>query len=192
MSPADQQWDEAIRQAVETHEFEYEPAAWAGMEQLLDAAPPLPPAGAAAKGFSFWVWVLSAGLAGGLLWYALRPTALMPVSPPEESAPVLAPTQSEEQQVPFAPLAPPSAPKHRQAPPASAPSPALAEPEPEPDWPTARQSWPVPRPLPSLLLPQQLRHQRADTLPTLLLPPGSAPSRKRDRKTLFPDVIENY
>jgi hypothetical protein len=192
MSPADKHWDEAVRQAVETHEFEYEPMAWAGMERMLDVAPPLPAAGAAAKGFSFWVWVLSAGLAGGLLWYVLRPTTPTQVLPPQESAPRPMPVDNVEAYAPPVPIAPLPTPKLRQVPPASAPSPAPAPAEAELDEAPTRQSWPAPMPLPSLPLPQQLRHQQPETLPALPLPPSSAPSRKRDRKTLFPDVIEKY
>jgi hypothetical protein len=190
MSPADQQWDEEVRRTVEAHEFEYEPAAWAGLEQLLEAVPPLPPAGGAAKGFSFWGWVLAAGLAGGLLWYALRPAAPALVFETREGTPALVPMENEEMIAPSIPLSPPhAAPKRPPSPPHAA-DPALVEPE--PDLTPARPSWPVLLPLPSLPLPPQLRHQRADTLKVLPLAPSPAPSRKRDRKTLFPDVIENY
>lgn len=190
MSKAGQSWDEAVRQAVESHEFEYEPAAWAGMEQMLDSAGAVTGAAASGQALS-WLWGLPAVLAvvGGLLWFAL----------PEPEAPSLEgslPISTEEAvQVPELPPLPSASPR-----PIARPALIVPLPHPSlPELPAAEEESSPPQPaqwaplpaLPAMPLPERLQGEWSDdSLPPL--PPASETGRKRNRRTLFPDVIERY
>lgn len=72
---AQQPWEAQVRRVVETHEFDYDPAAWAGMEQLLDSTPPAAGSNAGNWWASAWKWLLPTGLilAGGVWWVMSRP-----------------------------------------------------------------------------------------------------------------------
>lgn len=185
-----QPWEAEVRRVVETHEFEYDPAAWAGMEQLLDSAAPGPGSGTGSWWAKAWKWLLPSALTlGGLAWLALQqykePPSIQgsfPVSvtieqqrqllpPPPEPA-TIAPATSDQapvmetvQLLPVKPrllaYPPPELPP-MQPPPVLAPLP--------------------PRPLPKALYPTTVKEETI----------GSDFERKRNRKSLFPDVIENY
>ncbi|MCB0548114.1 MAG: hypothetical protein KDD19_11055 [Phaeodactylibacter sp.] len=210
MSHNANKWEADIRQAVETHEFGYDPEAWAAMERLLDGAGggvvgASPPTGAPGRSRGWkWLVVLLLGAAGLLLWWfwPAKPMAPPPLPRMETPVPPDKPSQPGEPAVPeeqpFVPemktLPRPGellAPEKRQRP----LMPALPDKE-IPFLPLPLQEeqprprWAVPPSLPSR--PPALL-ERPDTLPPeleLLLPkPGK---RRRDRKTLFPDVIEKY
>ncbi|MCB0560578.1 MAG: hypothetical protein KDD09_16600 [Phaeodactylibacter sp.] len=210
MSHDANKWEADIRQAAETHEFGYDPKAWAAMERLLDgtggsAIGPSPSGGSVVRSWSWKVLIfLLFGAVGLLLWWFW---------PAEQAAP-LPPSRMEKPALPDTPLQPgePAVPEEQQFMPGTntplrpgaqpapyerklSPMPALPDREtpflPLPlreDQPRPR--WAVPPSLPSR--PPALLEQ-AESLPPeleLLLPdPGK---RRRNRKTLFPDVIEKY
>ncbi len=182
---APQPWEAEVRRVVETHEFEYDPAAWAGMEQLLDGATPAPGPDTGSWWAKAWKWLLPSALTvGGLVWLALQqynePPSIQgsfPVSvaaeqqlPPPERATV-APATSYQPPVMETVQPLPVQPR------------LLAYPTPElPALPPRVLSPLPPRPLPKALYPISVEEEKI----------GLDFEHKRNRKALFPDVIENY
>ena len=184
---AQQPWEAEVRRVVETHEFEYDPAAWAGMEELLDQAA-LPYAKPTGSWWAqAWKWLLPSVVAmGGLLWFALQPASeppsvqgTFPISLETEekaalrggiasSAFVRTPRQVKAlpklQRRPIDPL---------ELPPPELPVPVIAVPPAVPALPTIGPA--------TLLLPNESDNSLGATI-----------KRKRNRRTLFPDVIKNY
>lgn len=179
MSHTGHNWDEHVRQVVEKHEFEYEPAAWSGMEQLLNGAGSATGAAVLAKSIS-WLWVLPLSLviAGGLWW--LAPEGQAAKEDKERTETSSAPKLDSSPMLPVMltpiPLPLPSLPVQ-----------PVTVPELTPAIRTPVELLPS---LPGNPLPKQLTAQSVDTLLTLPSPPE--PGRKRNRKTLFPDVIQQY
>jgi len=184
---AQQPWEAEVRRVVETHEFEYDPAAWAGMEELLDATPPAAGGNAGSWWTGGWKWLLPSIVAVGVASWLAWPTAVEPPSlegtfpisletktqPPQEESAAPSTTISLPQRVRALPSLP-----SRPLPPLVVPQPEL--PEPIVVIPPAVSAIPVLEPAP--LLPPK----KSDDLlkPTI--------KRQRNRKTLFPDVIKNY
>jgi hypothetical protein len=187
---AQQPWEAEVRRVVETHEFDYDPAAWAGMEQLLDSTPTAAGGNAGSWWASAWKWLLPAGLilAGGMWWMVSRPAphslqGSLPVSTDTEElleSPVFEVEETKERIAPtripeflFLPAKPFTVqsnlpmeatmpPIRRVTPPTVAPIPSRV---------------PVPLPVPD---------EQADTTLEVDF------ERKRNRKALFPDVIKKY
>ena len=189
---AQQPWEAAVRRVVETHEFEYDPAAWAGMEELLDQAA-LPYVKPTSSWWAqAWKWLLPSVVAvGGLLWFTLRPASEPPSiqgsfpitvsrapAKAKLSSPLPTNNSAEPIVAPYANISPLTALPTR--------SPLLDIRLPEmPEMTNVIP--PALEPLPSLPLPNKLVSNTAkvDALKMDF-------KQKRNRKSLFPDVIENY
>jgi len=188
---AQQPWEAEVRRVVETHEFEYDPAAWAGMEELLDATPPAAGGNAGSWWTGGWKWLLPSILAVGVASWLAWPTAVEPPSiegglPIVVSRPPLNPTPAETitrnvaepLPSPYANMEPLSLlPVRNQL--LNAPIPEMPE--------MVNVLPPALEPLPTLPLPKELASNAAksDSLRMDF-------ERKRNRKSLFPDVKENY
>lgn len=188
---AQQPWEAAVRRVVETHEFEYDPAAWAGMEELLDQAA-LPYAKPTSSWWAqVWKWLLPSVVAVGLISWVAWPTAVEPPSlegglpivvsrPPAKTAPAETATSDgiEPLKPPYANIKPlPLLPVRNQL--LDVPLPETPE--------MVNVLPPVLEPLPTLPLPKELASNtgNSNSLTTDF-------KRKRNRKSLFPDVIKNY
>ena len=157
---AQQPWEADVRRVVETHEFEYDPSAWAGMEELLDQAalPYAKPTG------SWWVqawkWLLPSVVAVGVVSWMAWPTAVEPPSlegglpivvsrPPAKTVPAETITSdgAEPLNTPYANMKPlPLLPVRNQL--LNVPVPEMPE--------TVNVLPPVLEPLPTLPLPKEL------------------------------------
>ena len=185
---AQQPWEAEVRRVVETHEFEYDPAAWAGMEQLLGSAAPGPGSGTGSWWAKAWKWLLPSALTvGGLAWLALQQYKEPPSI--QGSFPVSVTIEQQRQQ--------PQPPEPAAAAPATSyPVPLMETVQPLPVQPRLL-AYPAPelpalpppvlsplpsRPLPKALYPMTVEEEKI----------GLDFERKRNRKSLFPDVIENY
>lgn len=194
---AQQPWEAEVRRVVETHEFDYDPAAWAGMEQLLDGAPPAAGGNAGSWWASAWKWLVPAGLilAGGIWWVMSRPV------PPSLQGSLPVRTGKEEVQPD----------KNREA------EAVLSDlPEQENTFDLGRaytapvQTIPVKKfraiatadpdlPLVRFVLPPEVPLLPARPLPKTLAPMTVKGElleidfkRKRNRKSLFPEIFESY
>ncbi|MCO6476949.1 MAG: hypothetical protein J5I94_10040 [Phaeodactylibacter sp.] len=210
MSQEANKWEADVRQAVETHEFGYDPEAWAAMEGLLDGAGggvagASPGAGMPGLAWGWKVLILLLLGAGGLLLWWYWPAEQAPPQPPTRTERPALPDISRQPIEPSIPeegrlkpgpdtrLLPDSrlSPEHG----ASFPLPALPEKE-TPFLPLPlreeqlRRPWAVPPALPTrapaeLEIPGPLPPDLQQLLPEPV-------KQRRDRKTLFPDVIEKY
>ena len=204
MSHDANKWEADVRHAVETHEFGYDPEAWAAMEQMLAGANGA--AGATAGAGPGWIsWKvllpLLLGIAGLLAWWYWPAKQAAPPPPSPMETPAIPDTPHHAIKPPVEKKSPPL-------------PPAASRPMPEERAPRVQEEL---LPLPGReeqFLPLPLREEKPasrwvvppslparppamlempDSLPPelkLLLPkPGK---RRRDRKTLFPDVIEKY
>ena len=187
---AQQAWEAEVRRVVETHEFEYDPAAWAGMEELLDTTPPATGGNAGSWWAGAWKWLLPIGalLTVGLFWLT------KPNTPPsiQGSLPIFPEPVTEIQK------AMPATPSIERTL-SSMPVPPLA---PLPTKPVE------PLPMIQPKMPQlQLRRETTSAMSTIPTKPTEPVKylgrqeeklpeidikRKRNRKALFPDVIKNY
>ena len=188
---AQQAWEAEVRRVVETHEFEYDPAAWAGMAELLDTTPPATGGNAGSWWAGAWKWLLpsivAVGVASWLAWpMAVEPPSLeggLPIvvsRPPLNSAPAetIVSDGAELVPAPYPNMEPlPLLPVRNQL--LNAPIPEMPE--------MANVLPPALEPLPTLPLPKELASNavKSDSLRMDF-------ERKRNRKSLFPDVIENY
>ena len=206
MSHTAKNWEADFRKVVETHEFDYDPQAWAAMEGLLDGAGAAAGTSNKAAGLAGaawkWLFLLLVGAAGLLLWWFL---------PPERTAPPA--VQTEAPAPPANPQNRPSVPNEQEAlpPPTDVNASPRAKilprqeqrtPIPLPTAPEEASSAPSPaevipnrflEPLPVLpngpipaLAPQDT------SLPELNLKPPESTRPRRNRKTLYPDVIKKY
>ncbi len=192
-----QPWEAEVRRVIETHEFEYEPAAWAGMEELLDGAAPVGGSKAGNWWAGAWKWLLPAGLilAGGMWWMVSRPAppslqGSLPVGTGKEE---VQPNKDREADAILSDLPEPED--------TFAPGRSDMEPVPtipgrkfrafttaNPDLPAIQFVLPpeVPllpaRPLPKKLLPMTVKEEQLEI----------DFKRKRNRKSLFPEIFESY
>ena len=197
MSEYNQAWEAKLRQQVEQHEFEYDPAAWEAMESLLDGGG-APPASSAASSIWQWLrWLLLGAGAIVLVWVLLLPNTPQKNNLPEER-PVLE-RQSQTEQVEdegemslSAPETIPSEPdrtsklkraEHQVEP--LTPLPGLSPTKLQPLPPRPTEVVPMLPPSRLQTLQDSSNHFSEEELPDIRLP-----KRKRNRKTLFPDVIK--
>ncbi|HKK78585.1 MAG TPA: hypothetical protein VJ933_03105 [Phaeodactylibacter sp.] len=190
---AQQPWEAAVRRVVETHEFEYDPAAWAGMEQLLEEAA-LPYAKPTSSWWAqAWKWLIPTivVLVVGTLWL----TNQQPAPSLQGSLPIFAEPdgverekQEAEQESPILQARPRSR-KVTSVPPLPT-KPIRLLPEGQTKIPELLPY----RQTPATLIPLDARPVgpiRYDEKLELNIPAIDI-KRKRNRKTLFPDVIKNY
>lgn len=201
-------WEADFRRKAQEHDFGYDPDAWAAMEQLLEPAvpgTPAPPSGptpgpvltwaswklglfilVSAAG-AWWLWRNSATSVEPNNWTSFELVAPEADPPSPEVVPAVKP-----------PEAPPAVSRpvvrRRAVPAPAAVAPAPQTPKkimPQPALPPERPRLTVPTPLPPFKKPT-LTPVSVPAQPDIqsLKPP--ARKRKRDRRTLFPDVIENY
>lgn len=200
MSNLPKDWEADIRQKVNDHEFSYDPAAWGEMSSLLDqvslAAPNTGGNSTLAtvgkiKLSSIIIVVLLALLAiAALLWYKEKnaPAPILEswsVVVPPPTPELVSPTTSQTQTVV-------TAPQRKRTFAAELPTPILP----------TNDDVQLVKEIPSIRIPQKVilplsRSDLPDTVtstsasPSIELPEIQLPKRKRNRKTLFPDVIEN-
>lgn len=192
MSDQHSAWETDIRHQVEQHEFDYDPAAWLAMEQLLDAGVPpakAAPTTSATTTWLRWALLIVAGAALAVyLWQTTTQEEAVPEVPqqeerilPEEfqemeSSTSIPPDEKEVERIEYA-------------------------------TPSSRSIETL-DPLPTRFRELQRLPSRTDAYSTSPLPSGSLeflpdsltarnalpevklPRRKRDRKKLFPDVLK--
>jgi hypothetical protein len=197
MNTHEQEWEAALRQKVTEHRFEFDPAAWQAMEQLLDAPPATTatPAAKAAGAWAGWWWATIGWVvvAAGALLYLLRTDDAPPAPTPSSvSAPALA---APEVVAPAVPAQSHTGTRQHTA----------RAPAPQPD--TVADAPTLPPPPPPAAAPQEVQTPPASDFgtvsplpnrPAVLLErtegvtalPRMAPNtRKRSRRTFFPDVV---
>ncbi|MEM1215728.1 MAG: hypothetical protein AAGJ82_08600 [Bacteroidota bacterium] len=202
MNTPDHQWEADLRRTVEQHEFDFDPQAWAAMEQLLDAnAGDIPSdSGKHWTAAKWWKWLLM-GIAIGLGFFWLtKPTVTTPPAlssfsvqtRSNEPSPALTDARTDSStlvQTPRVPTRPPSVP-----PPVANVDVVLDSTSNLPATPgKVTPLRPTPRvvaPLPSdnripLLTPK-------DRNPDFRIQTSPPQKRRRNRWTLFPDVFPNY
>ncbi|MEL6656871.1 MAG: hypothetical protein AAFP77_25475 [Bacteroidota bacterium] len=189
-------WEADLRRQVEQHEFDYDPGGWAAMEEILDGGSVPVSTEAVATLHSSWLkWTLLALLGTALI------ILLLLRSPQKE--------QSENLQIPGT-----EQPSGQEELPQDVPVPAISavkEAEPEDHQSFVRPSRKIevlaPLPPPSFKevkpLPARSDAYQTSPLPTIewtllsdslrtqdVLPEPQLPRRKRNRKKLFPDVLD--
>lgn len=194
---AQQPWEAEVRRVVETHEFEYDPTAWAGMEQLLDSAPPAAGGNTGSWWTGAWKWLLPTGLilAGGIWWMVSRPAppslqGSLPVSTGKED---VQPDKNREDDAILSDI-PELEDTFNPGRTNLKPVPAITVREfraattADPDLPAVRFVLPpelplLPaRPLPKTLSPMSVKGEQLEI----------DFKRKRNRKSLFPQIFETY
>lgn len=194
MSDQHSTWETELRQEVEQHEFDYDPSAWLAMEQLLDAGVPAAASTANASNTSTWLqWsmlVITGSALVLFLWHSysvIEPPQevpqeqelILPEKPPETAVPIPTTIAPDENEIESGELIiPPSREVERLDP--------LITHWKEVERLPSRENAYSSSLLPSVeieLLPDSLTAR--DVLPEVELP-----SRKRNRKKLFPDVLK--
>jgi len=202
MNTADHQWEAGIRQKVEQYEFDFDPQAWDAMEQLLDTSGSTSPD--SGNGQTRWSWwkLMLIGLAIGLLLFLLmRPNHIedqllgsfnVQISNQKTVSTSISPTTgaSDTTHIVITDLnLKARAPKPLSI--STAPATIAAPNEPEKmEAPTSRPKVLIVAPLErSTEIPLL---QRKDTPPDFKIQDPPPSGRRRNRRTLFPDVIPKY
>ncbi len=200
MKAQEHNWEEALRQQVEQHEFDFDPQAWEEMEALLDNAVLPPPDPKLMKGKPGWWYYGKWGLLGllliaGIVLWQMRQGPSQRVSldgftivvPPPVPEVIEAPavetdavinevvavmTKSSRKPVPEEVTA---SEKERID---TLETPILAIEKMAPVTPISGQK-----------LPAKIHFRKTDKK---ALTPPEPPKRKRNRRKLFPDVFDNY
>lgn len=202
MSNLPQDWEAEIRQKVNKHEFSYDPAAWGEMSALLEqttAAASNPGHKAGQNGHTVlnrWMFIAVAILVTiALLFWNHQKNARspkieswsVPVAPPEEAIDASFSTPKNQMPIKIAERA-----RDVFVDPTPSILPEELTMEVEEEIFPSRKDQGLCLPLPMPPLPKALKSLQPEVktdLPEIRLPSSSR--RKRDRKTLFPDVIEN-